>query len=832
MSCTLIPRPWLLSPLALALALAGCATDQALREGQALIDAGRYEEGLVRLNQAAAAQPAEPRLRATLALQQDRVIASLLAQADRLRQAGDYEGAAQAYERVLRLSPRNTRAVDALRTLEQRRNLDEMQRQARAAFKRGDIELAEKQLAAVLALDPHASDALALRREIDAQHARTASIYPRLRTRFTRPVTLEFRDANVKMILDALSRTTGINFILDKDIKSDLKATIFVKQVPVEDALDLLLTQNQLEKKVVNDNTVVVYPNTPAKLREYQDWVIRTFFITNMEVKQAQTLIKTMLKTKDVFIDEKLNSLTMRDSPDAVRLAEKLLQAQDQAEGEVVLEVELLDVSRDRLLDLGIQWPSSLTVLAPDGGAATLLSDLRGRITNDRIGIDRTIQARARSRDNDVNTLASPRIRVRNKDKAKIHIGDRIPIVNATSVPSTQGPVTTETVQYLDTGIKLEVEPTIYQSDEVAIKISLEVSDSQDAGKTNNGTSLVRVKTSNASTTLRLKNGETQILAGLIRNDHNANVDGLAGLSEIPGVGRLFGQHDDNWSKRELVLSITPRIVRNTPYLPPNMLEYGSGTEGTLRARPLAMALPAGEATGEPVTLTAPVAPIPAAPVAVPGLAPALPGAAPAVTAPAPATGAPRAGSRGRTPPSLGGTSSTAPVVPAPVAVPTPAPGAGTATAAAAQSSDRTAATAGAGVVLALEGVNRIRVGEEAVFNLQLRTGEPLVSTAFQIAYDPRVLKVMEVSEGGALREDGTPTTFSARDDQAGMVSVGIARQGGGVSGEGSLVQVRVQAIAPTEATPLKVLGFSAIGNNNRVQSATGPAPVDLTVEN
>jgi hypothetical protein len=136
-------------------------------------------------------------------------------------------------------------------------------------------------------------------------------------------------------------------------------------------------------------------------------------------------------------------------------------------------------------------------------------------------------------------------------------------------------------------------------------------------------------------------------------------------------------------------------------------------------------------------------------------------------------------------------------------------------------------------VVLALEGVSRIRVGEEAVFNLQVRSGEPLVSTAFQIAYDPKVLKVMEVSEGGALREDGTPTTFSARDDQSGMVSVGVARQGGsGVSGEGTLVQVRVQAIAPAEATPLKVLGVSAIGTNNRVQSATGPAPVDLAVEN
>ncbi|HET8745252.1 MAG TPA: secretin and TonB N-terminal domain-containing protein, partial [Ramlibacter sp.] len=604
-------KGWLRTPLALALAitLAGCASQQALKEGQALIETGRYEEGLARLGDAVAKSPNQPEYRTALVLEQERIVAMLLARADRMRSAGDYDAAQEAYQRVLRITPRNSRAIDALRTLEQRRNLDDMIKQARGAFRRGDVELAEKHLTQILALDPNAPDALALRREIEAEHARTVSTYPRLRTKFTRPVTLEFRDAQIRLILDALSRTTGINFIVDKDVKSDTKATIFVRQVAVEDALDLLLAQNQLEKKVINDNTVLVYPNTPAKQREYQDWVIRTFYITNMEVKQAQTLIKTMLKTKDLFIDEKLNSLTMRDSPDAVRLAEKLLAAQDQAEGEVVLEVELLDVSRERILDLGLEWPTSFSVLNTEGKLATLLSDLHNRIPRNQIGLDRTFVATARQRNNDVNTLASPRIRVRNKDKAKIHIGDRIPIVNATSVPSTQGPVTTETVQYLDTGIKLEVEPTIYQSDEVAIKVVLEVSDSQNAGTTNNGTTLVRVKTSNASTTLRLKNGETQILAGLIRNDHTANVDGLPGLVDIPVAGRLFGGNDDNWTKRELVLSITPRNVRNTPYLPPYQLEFPSGTEGNLRSRPLSLALQGSDtpaAGGDAVTLTAP----------------------------------------------------------------------------------------------------------------------------------------------------------------------------------------------------------------------------------
>lgn len=791
--------PGLLTPLALALALllAGCAAQTALRDGQTLIDEGRFEEGLALLDRAAKQSPGEPLYRIRVVLEQERAVATLLSRADRLRQAGDAEGAAVSYERVLALIPGNSRATAALRALEQRRNLEEMHKQARNALRRGDVELAEKQVAAVLALDANDPDGLALRREIELHHARTDSNYPRLRSRYTRPVTLEFRDANVKMILDALARSTGLNFIVDRDVRPDLKATIFMRQVALEDALDLLLSQSQLEKKLVNDNTVLIYPNTPAKLREYQELVIRTFFITNMEVKQAQTLIKTILKTKDLFIDEKLNSLTMRDTPDAVRLAEKLLQAQDQAEAEVVLEVELLDVSRDRFLDLGITWPSSFTVLRTGGAAVSLLSQLRGGVNADRIGIDRTVQARARSVIDDVNTLATPRIRVRNREKAKIHIGDRIPVVSATATPSTQGPVISETVQYLDTGIKLEVEPTIYQSDEVTIKVTLEVSDSQDAGRTNTGTTLVRVKTSNAQTSLRLKNGETQILAGLIRNDRSSNSDQVPGLGEIPVVGRLFGQHDDNWKKRELVLSITPRIVRNTPYLPQHQLEYGSGTEGGLRSRPLLVQGPEG-VSGEAVILTAP---------------PGVPGPA---TRPTPAP--PPVSGRGRLPPIQPLTPSAAPAPPVPatpvVAPPTATPAAGVA------------------LALAFQGPTRLKVGEEATVSLVLKADQPLVSAALQIGFDPKTLKILEVLEGSLLRDDGTTTSFNARtDESAGRVFIGISRNGEtGASGEGAVVQLRVAGIAAGPA-PLKLVVFSGIGLGNTTPSATLPAGLDVVVE-
>lgn len=751
--------------LAMLLLLAGCATPAAYREGQEMIDQGRYEEGLNKLADAIAEAPEQPKLRSTLALQKDRIVATLQAKAGNARVAGNHAEAEQNYRRILRIAPHDARAQEGIRVLEQRRNLDEMQTQAQAAFTRGDLELAEKRLLGIFELDPRHEPALALRQEIETQRARVASPYPQLRTSFARPVSLEFRDANLKMILDVLSRTTGINFIVDKDVRPDLKATIFVRQVPVEDALELLLTQSQLDKKVINDNTVVIYADTPTKNKEYQEWAIRTFYITNMDVKQAQNLVKTILKTRDTVIDEKLNILTMRDTPEAIRLAEKLFLAQDQPEPEVVLEVELLDVSRDRFLDLGIQWPSAFSVLAPGGGAARLLSDLRFNGERNRVGIDRTIEGRARETDNDINTLASPRIRVRNKEKAKIHIGDRIPVVTSSFVPGSTAGVTTQSVSYLETGIKLEVEPQIHLNEEVTIKINLDVSDSTDVTPAGATTTQIRVKTSNATTVLRLKDGETQILAGLLRNDQNSNADQIPGLGGVPALGRLFGKHDDSWKKRELVLSITPHIVRSVPYVGAHNLEFSSGTEGSLRARPLSMQSNGGEA----VSLSAP----PAAPAAANGR------------------------------------------IYAPAAVAAPVPAAN-----------------GGELTVTLEGDEEIRVGEESIVKLLIKTNQPLVSTALQIGFDPKAIKVLEVTEGDLMRGDGTPTTFSTRmDESAGRIFVGLARAGSvGATGEGELLQLRVQGVEPTPGAAVKVVVFSGMGPGRALHSPALPAPLGVAV--
>lgn len=563
--------------------LSGCAGQT--RQGLALIEEGRYEEGLARLEDAARKEPRDTQTQIALTTQRARVVTQLLAAAEQARAMRDYESARIAYQRVLGIEAGNARARDGMYQLDQLRNLPEMYRQGQAALRQGDLAGATRQVRSILALEPRHEGALILQKGIETIRALTAEPYPLLRSRLSKPVTLEFRDANLKMIFEVLAQTTGLNFIFDQDVRPDLKATIFVRQVAIEDAVDLLLQQNQLNQKVVNENTIVIYPNTPQKLKDYQDLVLKTFYLANTDANTALNMVKSLLKTRDVFVDERLNTLTLRDTPDAVRLAEKLLQAQDQANPEVVLELEVMEVSRQRILDLGLQWPNEFGIVNADGSAVSILSQLRG-INSDRITIGPSPKLRVNAKDNDINTLASPVLRVSNREQAKIHIGQRVPIVSATSTPSTQGPVITESITYLDVGLKLEVEPTIHLNDEVAIKVSLEVSNATPQKPTNSGTVPVQVDTRNATTTLRLHNGETQVLAGLMRNDHGKSGEKIPGLGDIPGLGRLFGSNSDTISKSELVLSITPRIVRNLPYQNPYDMEFGSGTETSLRVKP------------------------------------------------------------------------------------------------------------------------------------------------------------------------------------------------------------------------------------------------------
>lgn len=572
--------------------VAGCAGQRLQREGMLLLDEGRVEEGLAKLSEASKSEPDNLSYRTALVRNRDQIVNRLIASANSERAAGRLDAAQAIYERILGIDPASSGAREGLESLDMERRHTSLLAEAGRLFKKGELDAAQATLQPVFLENPRHGPAILLQRQIDEQAAKGVLAGPVLQGKFKKPVTLQFRDANLKMVFEALSRTSGINILLDKDVKPDIKTSIFVKDVSVEDAIDLILLQSQLEKKIISDNTVFVYPNTPAKLKDYQDLKIRSFHLTNADPKQMLTMIKTLLKTKDLFIHEKTNSIVMRDTPDAIRLAEKMVADQDIAEPEVMLEVEVVEITRSRLSEIGIKYPGQMTFTAQGSapGAGLTLDELKN-INSSNILTSPALAATINLmlQDGDTNLLASPRIRARNREKAKIMIGDRVPVItNAVTPVSTGTPVITGSVQYLDVGLKLEVEPEIHLDNEVAIKISLEVSSIvKEVQNAVSGTLSYQVGTRNASTVLRLKDGETQILAGLISDEDRNSASKVPGLGQMPLLGRLFSSHRDDGRKTEIVLSITPRIVGNNRLPDAREVEFWAGTEASLRSNPL-----------------------------------------------------------------------------------------------------------------------------------------------------------------------------------------------------------------------------------------------------
>jgi general secretion pathway protein D len=404
------------------------------------------------------------------------------------------------------------------------------------------------------------------------------------------------------MVFEALSRTTGLNVIFDRDVRNDVKTTIFVHDASVEDTVGMILLQSQLEKKELNANTLFIYPATAAKQKEYQDLKVRVFQLSNADGKTVQTVLKTVLKVADMSLDEKTNTLVVRGTPDMIAVAEKIVAASDNPDPEVMLEVEVLEVSRQRILDLGIQWPSTFGVVTPS--TATTLHDLY-HIPLNRLGTlggPYSATANFGLQDSDAKVLAAPRLRTRDNQKAKILIGSKEPVFTNAVTPTTSTPVVTGSVTYLDVGIKLEVKPHVYLEGDVGIELSLEVSTilNQITDKVS-GSIAYEIGTRDVTTNLRLRDGETQILGGLIQDNEVLTGNKVPGLGEIPFLDRVFGSNHHDDKKTEIVLSITPHILRAPTVADSRQRSLFTGTESTVREMPLRLD-PVGSVSGAPST--------------------------------------------------------------------------------------------------------------------------------------------------------------------------------------------------------------------------------------
>lgn len=564
--------------VAIGLLLVSCAdmpsmqqADEPFENVKRQVAKGSYDEAVKNLTDLAAKHPDNPQYKNWLKILQDKQESVAIQRADSLYVSQQFSEAEAAYQQVLALYPNSKGASEGLQRVRLAKQHATMFNSAQAAFSAQDIAKADYLLRMILAENPSHRDAKALYEQLEQNKSHKHSVIPNMQSSFKKTISLELKNTPIKNAFEYISKAGNLNFSYDQELSEAIRVNLFLRDTPIEDAIDVILTSHQLGKKILNANTLLIYPLTRAQ--EYEELFVRSFYLANMDAKHALNLVKTVLKAKDVYIDEKLNTLVMRDTLDNVKVAEKLIASQDLNEPEVMLEVEVMEINRRNLEQLGIQYPSQIGVGVQGNaiGSANGVTPQAGKLTltelrhfNGDLGVfsvnDPAIVLNLLHQDTDTNLLASPKIRVKHRDKAKIHVGDKIPVL--TSIANAQGFVS-QTVSYIDVGIKLDVEPVVQLQDQVSIKVGMEVSNITDQVRTDNGVLAYTIGSRNANTTLQLKNNETQILAGLFRDDEQKTKRRLPGLGSLPIIGKLFSNDNNDRRKNEIVLLITPRILHN-----------------------------------------------------------------------------------------------------------------------------------------------------------------------------------------------------------------------------------------------------------------------------
>jgi len=764
------------------LVLFGCAAQMAYRDGKELVAQDKVEDGLRKFQEASRQDPNNVEYKTAYIQTRDRAIASYLEQADRMAAAGNRSEAENLYQRALALDPGSTRVRDSLRNLDMDARHAQLLKEADAAFKKKDAESARQKISIVLAENPNSEPARALSRTVN-EKSTGPSTEAQLAAAYKKNISIEFKDVPIKRIFEVISRTSGLNFLFDKDVKTDQKTSIFLKNSTIESAVYYTLMTNQLDQQVLDANTVLIYPNTVAKQKEYQEMVVKSFFLTNADAKGVANTLKTILKSRDVVVDEKLNMLIVRDSADAIKLAERLVSLHDVAEPEVMLEVEIMEVKRTSLLDLGIKWPSSLTLtpLPSVTGRTLTLRDLSNQ-NSGTLGIGNpALTINANKTNSDANLLANPRIRARNHEKAKILIGERVP--NITSTATATGFVS-ESITYVDVGLKLEVEPTVYLDNDVAIKVSLEVSNIVSQIQTRAGSIAYQLGTRTTSTVLRLKDGETQVLAGLINDEDRRSASKVPVLGEVPVLGRLFGTAADDTQKTEIVMSITPRLVRNIQRPDAASARFHSGTETNLRQRP--------ESGGR----------------GIPAPASSLRNAAPQKPALFSESGdAANAAEKSDATP-------------------------------AATDADRKAAAPSGAAQVQLKGPASSSVGSNFSVQLTMRSDDAIASLPVTLGFDSSVFEVVRVTEGNFLSQGGARTDFSNQVDPKGQILLTASRTGqdgatggAGANISGTVATITFRTIAPADAASIEVLSAAPVSVAGRAVDVSLPGKQTLRVQ-
>ena len=569
-------KPILTMVCALAL-LTGCASSKPVApEDAAPVNTASLRDALQRIDNQLKSHPQDVKLRTQRQLLVTQLVEGYITTARQAAAKNNYVAASRAWEAVLRYQPGHFVAQQGLQKIDRLRVLDKLYQQARAQYQT-DPEQALAKIQQILEESPGWPQAAEMRdrlmREIAVQNQPEKKIKRELR----KPVSFTFSKHNLKEIFAAISQITGINIIYDKDVSDAATASLIAHDTSAENALNLLLLSNQLRKKILNGNTLLIYPATMQKEKLYRDTVVKTVFLGYAKAKELNVALRNLIKLRDVHVDERTNSVTFRGPRESVEKAEQLLLTLDRPEAEVTLAVEVLEVDAKDVETLGINFPGQIGIgfnAIESGNSNIAINALNKNNMFVNLGSGQGLSANMQKIRSHGRVLANPRIRVKNNKKAVVEIGERIPVLTSSISES----FSQEQVEYQDVGLKLEVTPDISVDNTISMDVKFNLSTIGSAEHSKDGVAYYRTNNRDAATVLSSQNGETQMLAGLIKESDSAGLNGLPRLADLPLLGKFFGSHESNHERTEVVLLITPTIERSIdlPGTHINTIEMGS----------------------------------------------------------------------------------------------------------------------------------------------------------------------------------------------------------------------------------------------------------------
>ncbi len=499
-------------------------------------------------------------------------------------QRSDYDRAVVEYTNALRDDPDNRTARMSLDRVRMRASEDHFFRGRRlAAAGRDEEAAAELQLANELNPTNSAAEAelRLVRQRLRAKIAVARGGKTDLQTLVERartmpppgldlpegvklPDTMTFSTGS-RMIFTAIAKFADLNVVFDPAFR-DERLTADLRNTTLSGALASLTASTHTFYRVTAPRTITIVPDTPAKRREYEEQIVQTFYLSNAEIKEVIDLLRIVVDVRQISQTTAVNAISLKDTPERIAAAGRLITAIDKARPEVVIDVELLEIDRTRLREYGLQFATP----GGEGGISGSLDANREGLTLEGLANLTASQVlvtglpalyyRLLKSDTATRTLANPQLRTSEGIAAQARFGERIPVPVTTFAPIATGGINQQPITsfvYEPIGVNIDITPRTHHDDEVSL--ALKISLSNISGSLNN---LPTFGNREITTTIRLKDGETNMLAGLIRDEERTTMAGLPGLSDLPLIGKLFGNNRKEAHESDIVLTLTPHIVR------------------------------------------------------------------------------------------------------------------------------------------------------------------------------------------------------------------------------------------------------------------------------